>query len=83
MIDVAIDWIRSRQRSRSSQEVLKRTEAPTVCIKVYVLAGEPVAGDDGGGVDFLLNQFVGVFQQLSGQDHLPSHVVTYGCLLTP
>jgi len=33
-----------------------------------LLAGNAVARNDGGGVDLLLDQFVGVLQQLSGQD---------------
>ena len=32
------------------------------------LAGEPVAGDDGGGVDLLLDQLIRVLQELGGNE---------------
>ena len=39
------------------------------------LAGQPVATDDGGGVDIVLDQLLCMLQQLCSQDHLHS---TYG-----
>lgn len=44
-----------------------------VCPCVFLLAGESVSADDGGGVDLLLHQFICTLQQLCSNDHLHTH----------
>ena len=36
----------------------------------HILAGQPVAADDRGGVDLALHQVISVLQELSSYDHL-------------
>ena len=48
----------------------------------HILAGQPVATDDGGGVDLALHQVISILQELSSYDHLKHNYTHHNLLWT-